>query len=204
MSSSTFASGAQPRLSIAHRADGTAPRDTATAVAQAVRGLRILALRWSPGPEEAEDLLQDTVERALRKLHRHRPGTNVRAWVRAIMYHLAVDRSRYRRREALARTAFEHVAVEEDEPAPPEPPPLPPMEEVRASVDRLTEPYRTAFRLWALERRSYREISRLEGIPVGTVGTRLLRARAQLRHLLIETAPTASGGDQEPWGPGPT
>jgi RNA polymerase sigma-70 factor (ECF subfamily) len=184
----------------AHPRPAAAPRDNAVAIVQAVRGLRILALRWSRGPDEAEDLMQDTAERALRNIHRFHSGTNATAWVRAIMYHLAVDETRQRRRHLALKSAYRcQPGWGEQEPPAEEQGPPPAMTEVQAAVERLDEPFRTIFRLWAIQGRNYHEISDLLGIPMGTVATRLMRGRGYLRRLLTDSAPA---GDER-CGPGP-
>jgi RNA polymerase sigma-70 factor (ECF subfamily) len=177
------------------------PDERLHTITQAVRGLRILALRWSRGRDEAEDLMQDTAERALRNLDRYHPGTSATAWVRAIMYHLAIDESRQRCRRAVVHQAYGHqVDLDGQEEPQSEPAPVPDLAQVRATVEQLDEPFRATFRLWAVERRSYREIGAILGVPLGTVATRLKRSREQVRRLLQAAAPPA---DQRRWGPGP-
>ncbi len=174
-------------------------------VARAMEGLRPMARMWSRDPDAAEDLLQDTAVRALRGLHRYRSGSNATAWCRSIMYHLAVDRSRRRRREwafrldfgaNVARIASSVSSLDEG-----------PYSgdafreagggrdasgfgeaEVRQAALQLVGPVRDTFLLWLDERLSYRELAERLGIPSNTVATRLLRARQKVRALLNATA----------------
>jgi RNA polymerase sigma-70 factor (ECF subfamily) len=158
----------------------------------AMAGLSSMARLWSRDDESAADLLQDTTERALRGLHRYRSGSNAAAWVRAIMYHLAVDRTRSSRREWRMQLQLrqlttglcsnqglrlEHVDVASAGLGSS-------LTEVRAAAGRLREPVRATFLLWLDERLSYREIAARLRVPCNTVATRLLRARLQVRGFL--------------------
>jgi RNA polymerase sigma-70 factor, ECF subfamily len=134
------------------------------------------------GPAHAEDLAQDAVERALRRLDQFRPGTNLEAWIWRIMANLAADMFRQRRVRAGASVEAETLAA----PAPEDTADwerLTP-EQVRAAVRQLSPKLRGVFELhhdWKLQ---YEEIARELRIPVGTVSTRLRRARLRLRRML--------------------
>jgi RNA polymerase sigma-70 factor (ECF subfamily) len=146
------------------------------------------ALRFERRPVEASDLVQDTLERGLRRRSQFRPGSNVRVWLFTIMFHLFIDRCRRRSHERVT----EHVEAEEL--VAPEPGPDDPWQEVSAdqvqhALERLGSPFREIVELHWVHHCSYREISQQLRIPVSTVGTRLLRARKKLRLLLVEEAP---------------
>jgi RNA polymerase sigma-70 factor (ECF subfamily) len=180
------------------------------AVVQAAAELGPLARRWAADGASAEDLVQATIERALANEARFRAGSNVGAWMRTILYRLAVDETRRVRRERGLRQGYarqldcdrecahatEAPAGDAAEPATPAA--LSRRELRRASLV-LSEPFRTTFLLWAEERFSYKEISARLGLPLGTVATRLLRARRTLRNHLAQHAP--HGGT--PTGAGP-
>jgi RNA polymerase sigma-70 factor (ECF subfamily) len=165
-------------------------RDARVEIMGAVNRLRACAIRWSPNSDDADDLIQATAERALQTRAQYRPGTNATAWVRAIMYHLAVDGARRRCRERALHEAYGHEspdhqpAIEDDLVAPAPPRRWPSMAEVRLAAAELRQPIRATFLLWAVERLSYREIGRRQSIPINTVATRLLRARRDLRLIL--------------------
>jgi RNA polymerase sigma-70 factor (ECF subfamily) len=150
---------------------------------------------------EACDLVQDTLERALRSFHQFRSGTNVRRWLFRIMHNLFVDRYRRRAREVRS-TSIDDL----DLPAP-EPDPAPPWEhlnddDIADLLSGLSRPFREVLELHFLNNLSYQDIGRSLSIPTATVGTRLLRARNKLRNLV---AP--SGLDDEPFAgrtPAPT
>jgi len=127
----------------------------------------------------ADDLVQDTLERAWNKFYLWRPGSDLRAWLFAIMHNVFVNQVRRRRNEI-------EQAMEE-----------PPAVAVRATqsdqlelqdVDRalrvLSDEQREVMLLIAIEQMTYDEVSRALNIPIGTVMSRLSRARDRLRQVL--------------------
>ena len=113
------------------------------------------------------------------------------------MFHLFIDRCRRRSHEQLMEP------YDADEVPAPEPEPASPWEglnesHLRQALSRLEPPFREIVELHCESRCSYREISERLNIPLGTVGTRLLRARRKLRNLLAEAAPAlAASWDTE-------
>jgi RNA polymerase sigma-70 factor (ECF subfamily) len=153
--------------------------------------LFVRALRFERSPVEAWDLVQDTLERGLRRFQQFRPGTNIRVWLFTIMFHLFIDRCRRRSHEQLMEP------FDADELPAPEPEPPSAWEalndgHLRDALSRLEAPFREIVELHCESHCSYREISERLKIPLGTVGTRLLRARRKLRELLAETAPAVA------------
>lgn len=147
--------------------------------------LRAMARRLCRDATEAEDLVQDTLERALANAASFTPGTNVRAWLLAILNHLFIDRCRQRARQG------PHLQVEQLEHELPEV--LPDVEprwaklgkpDVEKALLALEPAFRDVYKLH-LEGRSYEQISSALDVPRATVGTRLLRARAKLKALLF-------------------
>jgi RNA polymerase sigma-70 factor (ECF subfamily) len=127
----------------------------------------------------ADDLVQDTLERAWNKFYLWRPGSDLRAWLFTIMHNVFVNEARRRRYEV--EQLMEEV------------PPVP----VRATqseqlelrdVDRalraLPVEQREVVLLVAVEQFSYEEASGALDIPIGTVMSRLSRARERMRQLL--------------------
>jgi RNA polymerase sigma-70 factor, ECF subfamily len=156
--------------------------DFATTILSLRKPLYRRAMGLERCADDAEDLVQDTFERALRNLHQFQPGTNIRMWLFRIMYNLFVDRRR--RRHAEPR----NDNVEPAELAAPEPDPLEPWEQidhdkVTATMAHLEPQFRDVLQLHLVSQ-TYREIGATLGIPPGTVGTRLLRARNKLRDIL--------------------
>jgi RNA polymerase sigma-70 factor, ECF subfamily len=143
-----------------------------------------------PRPAAADDLVQDTLERALQRWTRFRPGSNLCAWVLVMMQNLFFDGRRSQR-----------VRAQAGPPPPPEapplpdedPPPTPPSElvdpaDVPALLARLSTPLRQTVQLVLVEGTCYRDAAARLGVPVGTVGTRVARARAQLRDFVSADA----------------
>jgi RNA polymerase sigma-70 factor, ECF subfamily len=141
------------------------------------------AMKFEGSAQNARDLVQDTLERALRSFERFRPGTNLKAWLMTIMYNLYIDRYR-RRRHEIATCPRVMVRLPS-----PDPDPVPEWQEISTdevvqAVQLLDASARTVFERHFVQRQSYREISAELGVPQGTVGTRLLRARRKLREAL--------------------
>ncbi len=137
----------------------------------------------------ADDLVQDTLERACSKWRLWLAGSDLRAWLFTLMHNLYVSEVRHRLRQGeLARP--QDLADLAQEPAAPD-----------ASIDgaldlqrcllRLPEEQRAVLLLVSLEDLSYAEVARITGVPVGTVMSRLSRARSRLQELLA-AGPAAS------------
>jgi RNA polymerase sigma-70 factor (ECF subfamily) len=147
----------------------------------------VRALRLCGDRALADDVVQDALERALRFEAQYERGTNLRAWLFRILFSVFVTRWRRRRRE---RRALENLAVDPCAWIVPSGFPAPDIGEgalsasTRRKLDALPEGFRAAVVLVDLEQRSYREAARELGIPVGTVMSRLHRARKVLAALI--------------------
>jgi RNA polymerase sigma-70 factor (ECF subfamily) len=136
---------------------------------------------------DARDLVQETMERALRTFHAFRPGTAVWAWLRTIMNSVWIDG--WRRRQAAAK--IYHVPSVDLAAYEPEAPASDRVDEeilerLPDAIAKLPPIFREVLELRLQANRSYGEISERLGIPSRTVGTRILRARRQLRAILEE------------------
>ncbi len=161
--------------------------DFRTQLGELTSGLRSRAVRLCRDPVEADDIVQDTVVRALRFQQSYRPGTNMRAWVHQILFSVFVTRCRKLKRE---RNALSSLTVDpcawthRDTP--------PPMQSlspnVENAVERLPKQFGAVVRLVDLDDHSYREAADVLGVPVGTVMSRLFRGRRLLAHALQEAA----------------
>jgi RNA polymerase sigma-70 factor (ECF subfamily) len=135
---------------------------------------------------EAEDVVQETYLQAWKSFHRFEPGTNIRAWMFKIMFHV-VNHHR--------RKAYRLVTVREEEEFvfdqltydPPVPQELSD-EDVLAALDRVPENYRAVILLADVQEFSYKEVAETLGIPIGTVMSRLNRGRKLLRTTLAGLA----------------
>jgi RNA polymerase sigma-70 factor (ECF subfamily) len=138
------------------------------------------------GHDDASDVVQDAFERALRTASRPRDpadSTKVRAWLLAIVFHTFIDRVRKQKQTRLVTQEIELPDVADE--------PTQALswqdigdEDVRVAMAKLSEDVRETYRLFALDGLSYQEISARLSIPTSTVGTRVHRARKQLRKVL--------------------
>jgi len=148
------------------------------------------ALRLCRNPADARDLVQDTFECGLRDYWRLRSNSNVRGWLVTVLYNRFMDRCRARA-QGPQRTPI--VGVAEIYPA--EEAPLEEawervtFSELLNALEELDEPFKQIYQLAAIERRPYKEIAEQLGIPLATVGTRLMRARGKLKALLLREEP---------------
>ena len=142
-----------------------------------------LAARLAGNQADAADLAQATTLRALEKraLFVRGSAAELRRWLCKIMMHLHFDALRKGAREVA-------VGWLEDVAATVEPPPpawaMISDEEVTTAVERLRQPLRETYRLYAVDRVPYAIISSRLRIPLSTVATRILRARTRLRQAL--------------------
>ena len=130
----------------------------------------------------ADDLVQDTLERAWTRIGQWRPGSDLRAWLFGIMHNLRVDQ--LRRADPAVRPLEE---ADYEFPVPPAQNDGLELQDLEAALGRLPEEQREILLLVALEEMSYGEISALLDIPIGTVMSRLARGRERLRRILAGT-----------------
>lgn len=161
------------------------------------RGIYNSALRLTRNAEDAADLAQEALVKAYSCFHQFEPGTNFRAWFYRILTNTYINE--YRRRQRLPEMiGLEEEAVERamgperEQPRGSEPErevlDEVPDEEVQAALDALPDVFRTVVVLCDLQQFSYEEIASMVGVPIGTVRSRLFRARRLLRESLHEYA----------------
>lgn len=125
----------------------------------------------------ADDLVQDTLERAVRKFHLWRPG-DLRAWLFSIMHNVFVNQLK-------SRKVALHVQIDEEMIAAPIPTATSSdVLDLQRALGRLAPEQREVLLLVALEDMTYADVSRALGIPIGTVMSRLSRGREKLRHAM--------------------
>ncbi len=158
-----------------------------------------------PGAD-AEDLLQECFARALRFFHHYRQGTNCRAWLFRIMHNLHINRWQLRQRRpqsiSLEEAREPHLRAARLLQASPDLEGDPehaffasnPDPAVKKALGSLPPGFRTPVLLFDLEGFSYQEIAQTMGIPVGTVRSRLNRARRRLAVLLADHRPGRTRG----------
>lgn len=126
----------------------------------------------------ADDLVQDTLERAWAKLHLYRRGTDLRAWLFTVMHNVHVNRVR----AARATDTLEDEMPELAQRAPQGDALL--VRDLERGIARLPAEQRAVLLLVTLEEMTYEQVARTLGIPIGTVMSRLSRAREKLRAML--------------------
>jgi RNA polymerase sigma-70 factor (ECF subfamily) len=125
----------------------------------------------------ADDLVQDTLERAVRKFHLWKPG-DLRAWLFSIMHNVFVNQLK-------ARKIAPHVEIDEDMiPARIPTATSTDVLDLQRALGSLAPEQREVLLLVALEDMTYSDVSRALGIPIGTVMSRLSRGREKLRKVM--------------------
>ncbi len=150
--------------------------DTA-AIAEHIPRLRRYARALAGDSHRADDLVQDTLERALTKFHLWRHGSDLRAWMFSIMHNVFVNQLKARRELALDEAT--EAALE----SAPQSDPLQ-VRDLDAALRRLPAEQREVLLLVGLEQLSYAEAGQVLDLPIGTVMSRLSRGRERLRALM--------------------
>jgi RNA polymerase sigma-70 factor (ECF subfamily) len=156
------------------------------------------ALRLTRNESEAQDLVQDALVRAYRFQHHFEPGTNLKAWLLRILTNTFINHYRRSARErkvldheegapigdgvmsrAAMRSLTDSIAVAQEGLL---------RQEILAAIDGLPEDYRIMVVLADVEELAYKEIAETLSVPIGTVMSRLHRARKMLQKSLIQQA----------------
>ncbi len=143
--------------------------------------LRRYAIALIGDPARADDLVQDTVERALTRLQLWKSGTNMRGWLFTIMHNLHVNavRKQISRGQEVPINDYDSAfSAKAEQPARIE------MIEVSKALQQISEDQRQVLLLVVLEGLSYQEVSEVTGVAVGTIMSRLSRAREKLRRIV--------------------
>ncbi len=156
------------------------------------------ALRLTRSPSDAEDLVQDTFVKAYRFYDSFESGTNLKAWLFRIQTNTFINRYRRKTRERAALggksagMVGDGVMSRETMRALRDPSRLADRPlisaEIERALDELPEDYRMVVLLSDVEELAYREIAEILGCPIGTVMSRLHRARKMLRASLVDQA----------------
>ncbi len=154
-------------------------RDMMLLVEPLIPGLRRYARALLRDASAADDLVQDCLERAINRWHQRRPDGDARTWMFTILHNLAMNRLRQSKRRgqhipledaaeaALGQPAAQEAGLHQGA--------------IVEAVERLPEEQRTVLLLVSVEDLSYAEAAKALGVPVGTVMSRLSRARERLR-----------------------
>ena len=170
--------------------DSGSGREDTSSLEGCIPSLRRYGRSLSRNQQDVDDLVHDCLVRALERLHTHREAGDLRPWLFAIMHNLFVSRFRQARRRGRVETLD---AVPEASFA------QPPTQEMRAETQRvwdalhtLSPEQRSVLVLVAVEDLSYADAARVLNIPIGTVMSRLARARERLARA-VETRVMEAG-----------
>jgi len=160
--------------------------DILAAVEPLIPALRRYARALLRDRTSADDLVHDCLERTISRWHQRRPDSDARAWVFAILHNLAMNRLRQAARRG------PHVELDAAAAA------LPPTQEAQVrhgellrALAELPADQRSVVLLVGVEGLSYADAARVQGVPIGTVMSRLSRARERLHRLLDGALPVA-------------
>lgn len=152
---------------------------------QHIPRLRRYARALTGDRARADDLVQDTLERAMVKFHLWQEGSDLRAWMFTIMHNVFINQLRSQQSAASEslNDEAERVAVR------PQQNDLLEVRDLQTALQKLPQEQREILLLIGLEQLSYSETAGVLGIPAGTVMSRLSRARERLRSLLDGETP---------------
>jgi RNA polymerase sigma-70 factor (ECF subfamily) len=152
-----------------------------------------VALRLTGDPVRAEDLVQDTMLKAYRSWRQYRPGTNAKGWLLTILRNTFINDYRRRKLEPVPmdlEAAEPHAVFRDVAEADPEGAFFDRIVDAKVieAIDALPTDFREVLVLSDMEGLSYAEIAEALDVPVGTVKSRLFRARRQLQAALYAHA----------------
>lgn len=160
--------------------------DKRAAILAEIPRLRRYARALLHGRDASDDLVQDTLERALSKMENWQTGESPRRWLFTIMHHLFIDQTRRRNRrgegamlslddgEALGQPSVQHETAAS--------------REILDALSALSPERRSAIVLVGVEGFSYAEAAAMLKVPAGTVMSRIARGREEMRRLLDDSA----------------
>ena len=149
-------------------------------IEQEIPRLRRYARALTRNADRADDLVQDTLTRAIAKAHLWQPGTDIRAWLFTIMHNQNVNEVR--------RAIRDHANVDVEEcaklVATTDPTASRQLRELERALAQMLEEQRQVVLLVGLEGMSYEDAAAILNVPIGTIRSRLSRGRDVLRKLL--------------------
>jgi RNA polymerase sigma-70 factor (ECF subfamily) len=144
-------------------------------IIQHIPRLRRYARALAGDRYRADDLVQDTLERACRKFHLWRRGSDLRAWLFSVMHNVFVNQVRARRVE---QEEFVEAAALPSQPERVE------LLDLERALAHLSIDQREVVLLVGIEQMTYEEVAKTLDIPIGTVMSRLARGREKMRALM--------------------
>jgi RNA polymerase sigma-70 factor, ECF subfamily len=165
-------------------ADGAAVTEQMrSAIVAALPRLRRFCQAMAGNPDDGDDLMQATVERALSRHAQFEPGTRIDSWMYRIAQNLHIDGSRARQRRGLSvpiedlpeRMGEDGQSIVEGRSE---------LAMAQRALSELPEDQRAAFVLVVVEGLSYREAAEVLDVPIGTIMSRIARARGRIGEAL--------------------
>lgn len=166
--------------------------DVKAELVQLLPRLRRFAFSQTRSVQDADDLVQAACERALSRLDQFQPDSRLDSWMFTIMRNIWIDnvRSRSRRPEfadtEAAEEAVDHTLLAVQTEARSD------LRRISGEMAKLPPEQLSVLTLVVMDGKSYQEASELLGVPIGTVMSRLSRARAKLAACLGATPPSAT------------
>lgn len=155
-----------------------------------------MAMQLTRHPDEASDLVQETFLKALRVSERfEEQGGGIRPWLFKILHNVFYTRVAKAKRQGVMSKDL--VQTIDDQPGPDEPSPAWNLasfdwehvdERLKEAIEGLKPEYRSVLLLWGVEGMKYREIAEIQNVPIGTIMSRLHRARSILVQQLADLA----------------
>lgn len=155
--------------------------DTEQLIAEQIPRLRRYARALLSDPVRADDLVQETLLRALSRSHLWQPGTDIRAWTFTILHNLNVNQQRQR------HSRGDHLEIDDDHvqlSVPPSQERGLELRDLARGLQHLPDPQRQVILLVGLEGMNYKQVAAVLDIPIGTVMSRLHRGREALRRMM--------------------
>ena len=170
----------------------TLPLDLRDSLLQSIPSMRAFAVSLTGNVDQADDLVQEAIVRGLTYIQQFQPGTNIEAWLFTILRNQFHTMYRKRRREVEdpdgAIAARLSVLPEQDG--------YLAVQDLRAALSHLAVEQREALLLVAAQGFSYEEAADICGTRIGTIKSRVHRARAELADLLRIEDPEDIGADR--------
>lgn len=164
----------------------TRKSDIAGRLREHVTGLRRYALVLTRNRDDAEDLVQECLTKAIAAADSWQPDMDLRVWLFRILHNTHVSELRKKRVRQNAQVEMPDPIVESDQPKRVE------LLQVFNALDRLPEDQRRPIVMVAVEGMSYADAAKALDIPLGTLYSRLGRGREALRRLVDEAKKTPS------------
>ena len=170
----------------------TLPPDLRDSILQSIPSMRAFAVSLTGNVDQADDLVQEAVVRGLTYIEHFRPGTNMEAWLFTILRNQFYTLHRKRRREAEDPDGGIAARLS----VPPEQDGYLDVKDLKIALTHLPIEQREALLLVGAQGFSYEETAEICGARIGTIKSRINRARTRLAELLGIEAPEDIGPDR--------